>query len=174
VDLVVHAAGWIRAGRHTFRCALGRGGVRQDKTEGDGATPAGRFPLRRVIFRADRLSRPETALPATAVTSDQGWCDDPNDPSYNQLVRLPFAASHEVLWREDHLYDVIVVLGHNDSPAVPGKGSAIFMHVARPDYGPTDGCIALALEDLLQLLVPCRPGDAIAVSQDDAAGARRK
>lgn len=174
VELAVDAAGRIRAGRKTFRCVLGRSGVRRDKVEGDGATPAGQFPLRRVIYRADRLSRPRTALPAAPLARDQGWCDDPNDPCYNQPVRLPFAGSHEVLWRADSLYDVIVVLGHNDAPVIPGNGSAIFMHVARPDFGPTEGCIALALDDLLEVLALCRPGDAVTVSPGGAADVRRR
>ena len=126
MELVVHPPDRLSAGNRTFRCAIGRGGVREDKTEGDGATPAGRFALRRVMYRADRLSRPDTDLPVMPVAEDQGWCDDPNEPVYNQPVRLPFAGSHEVLWREDSVYDVIVVLGHNDSPAFPGSGSAIF------------------------------------------------
>jgi len=174
VELAVDAAGWIRAAGRSFRCALGRSGVCRDKAEGDGATPAGQFPLRRVLWRADRLPRPETALPATALARDQGWCDDPGDPAYNRPVRLPFAGSHELLWREDSLYDVVVVLGHNDSPPVPGKGSAIFLHVAKAGYAPTEGCIALALEDLLEVLALCRPGDMVTVNEAGAADARRK
>jgi L,D-peptidoglycan transpeptidase YkuD (ErfK/YbiS/YcfS/YnhG family) len=174
MELVVRPPDRLSAGSRAFRCAIGRSGVREDKTEGDGATPAGRFALRRVIYRADRLSRPDTGLPVLPVAEDQGWCDDPTAPVYNQLVRLPFAGSHEVLWREDSVYDVIVVLGHNDSPAVPGRGSAIFMHVARPDYVPTDGCVALALADLLEVLALCGPGDAITISSGGAADVRRR
>jgi len=175
VDLVVDVtAGELKAGMQRFRCAIGRNGARRDKAEGDGATPVGRFPLRRVMYRADRLKLPETALPVTPIAEDQGWCDDPADPAYNRPVRLPFTAGHEALWRDDPLYDVIVVLGHNDSPPVPGKGSAIFMHVARADYGPTEGCIALALGDLLEVLALCGPGDSLAVSPGDAGGARRR
>jgi len=174
MDLGVRPPDLFFAGSRTFRCAIGRSGVRDDKTEGDGATPTGRFALRRVIYRPDRLSRPDTGLPAAPITEDQGWCDDPNEPLYNQPIRLPFAGGHEILWREDSVYDVIVVLGHNDSPAIPGRGSAIFMHVAAPDYGPTEGCIALALKDLLEVLALCRPGDTITISSGDAADARRR
>lgn len=174
MELIVDPPDRLSAGRRAFRCAIGRSGVRADKAEGDGATPAGRFVLRRVIYRADRLSRPATGLPVAPVSADQGWCDDPDDPLYNRPVRLPFAGSHETLWRKDSVYDVIVVLGHNDSPAVPGKGSAIFMHVAQSDYAPTQGCIALALDDLLEVLAGCGPGDAITINPDAAAGVRRK
>jgi L,D-peptidoglycan transpeptidase YkuD (ErfK/YbiS/YcfS/YnhG family) len=140
------------------RCVIGRGGVISDKKEGDGATPAGTFPLRRVMYRPDRLEPPQTGLPISALTADDGWCDEPGNASYNRLIKLPFSASHEALWRDDNVYDVIVELGYNDDPIKPGLGSAIFMHVAKPGYDPTEGCVALALEDLLELL-----------SQSDAA-----
>ncbi len=174
MDLVVHPPDRLSIGARTYRCAIGRGGVRRDKAEGDGATPVGRFALRRVIYRADRLARPETALAATPIARDDGWCDDPHDSAYNRPVRLPFPGSHEVLWRDDSLYDVIVVLGHNDSPPLSGKGSAIFIHVARADYGPTEGCVALALSDLLEVLSLCGPGDAVTIMPADAADAHRK
>lgn len=163
MDIDVFADNRLQAGRKRFRCALGKAGVTQDKREGDMATPAGRFPLRRVLYRADRMPPPDTALPVAAIGPQDGWCDAPDDPCYNRLVRLPYAASHERLWREDHVYDVIVVLGHNDDPPEPGRGSAIFMHVARPGYGPTEGCVALARDDLLSVLANCGPGDAITV-----------
>ena len=152
----------------SFRCVLGRGAIRSDKREGDGATPVGRFALRRVLWRDDRLARPETGLPASPIAPDDGWCDDPADPAYNRPVKRPCAASHEELWREDHVYDVIVVMGHNDDPVVPGLGSAVFMHVARPDRAPTAGCVALPLPDLLRLLKDCAPGTALTVA-DPAA-----
>lgn len=146
------------------RCALGRGGIRAEKREGDGATPAGLFPLRRTFYRADRITPPSTALPMRAITPDLGWCDDPADDAYNTLVRLPHAARHERLWRDDELYDLIAVIGYNDAPVEPGRGSAIFLHVARPDFAPTEGCIAIPLVDLAELLRACRPGDQIDVA----------
>jgi L,D-peptidoglycan transpeptidase YkuD (ErfK/YbiS/YcfS/YnhG family) len=137
-----------------FRCSLGRAGAvpREAKREGDGATPAARLPLRRVLFRADRISRPLAAVPVEPLSPHDGWCDDPADPAYNRPVRLPFPARHEALWREDPLYDLIGVLGWNDHPPVPGRGSAIFLHVARPDLAPTEGCVALPLPDLRAIL----------------------
>jgi L,D-peptidoglycan transpeptidase YkuD (ErfK/YbiS/YcfS/YnhG family) len=157
IDLVAAPPDALHWGGRRFACALGRGGIRADKVEGDGATPAGCYPLRRVLYRPDRLAPPRTALPVAALSPHDGWCDDPADPLYNQQIRQPFGASFEVLWRTDALYDVIVVLGHNDAPAVPGKGSAIFMHVASRDYAPTAGCIALARSDLLAILEGCDP-----------------
>ncbi|MBL8702194.1 MAG: L,D-transpeptidase family protein [Alphaproteobacteria bacterium] len=140
-------------------CTLGRGGVRRDKREGDGATPVGRYPFRSFYWRPDRFAvAPPSALPGEALTPQHGWCDAPDHAAYNRPVRLPFAASHERLWRDDALYDVIVVLGHNDAPVVPHAGSAIFMHLMRDDGGPTDGCVGLARSDLLELLAALGPG----------------
>ncbi|MFM2043824.1 MAG: hypothetical protein RLY86_2400, partial [Pseudomonadota bacterium] len=113
-------------------CAIGRGGVRADKREGDGGTPVGAFPLRRVLYRPDRLAAPVTGLPVAPIAPDDGWCDDPAHPDYNRPVKRPFPASHEEMWRDDGVYDVVVVLGHNDDPPVAGMGSAVFLHVTRP------------------------------------------
>ncbi len=161
MDLIVSRSpdGTWRAafGGRVWRCAIGPGGVTSNKREGDGATPIGGFALRRVLYRPDRLARPETSLPVAALQPEDGWCDDPDDAAYNRPVRLPYGASHERLWRDDGIYDVIVILGHNDDPPVPGRGSAIFLHVARPDYGPTAGCVGLALADLLTVLREAGP-----------------
>ena len=155
MDLTVYRDGaeWRAAlGTQVWRCAVGASGITEDKAEGDGATPVGRFPLRRVLYRPDRVAAPETTLTTAPIDRDDGWCDDPGDTAYNRAVRLPYPASHERMWRDDHLYDVVVILGHNDDPPQAGLGSAIFLHVARPDYGPTEGCVALALPDLLEVL----------------------
>lgn len=152
VEAVVHADGRLILQGRTYRCALGHGGVRADKEEGDGATPLAVLPLRLVYFRADRVRIPVSVVPREALAPDDGWCDDPIDRAYNTLIRLPNSARHEELWRADALYDVIGVLGWNDDPVVRRRGSAIFLHVARPDYGPTEGCVALALPDLLAVL----------------------
>jgi L,D-peptidoglycan transpeptidase YkuD (ErfK/YbiS/YcfS/YnhG family) len=102
-------------------------------------------------------------LPVTAINPDDGWCDAPGDPQYNTLVRLPFAGSHERMWRADRLYDLVLVIGYNDDPVVPGKGSAMFLHLARPDFGPTEGCVALTLGDALAALALLREGDRIRI-----------
>ncbi|MEO1250452.1 MAG: L,D-transpeptidase family protein, partial [Pseudomonadota bacterium] len=129
------------------RCALGRGGVRSEKREGDGVTPAGDWPMLSIYHRPDRLDLPQTDLPVRAISEQDGWCDDPGHTDYNRLVKLPFSASHERLWREDRLYDGLIVLGYNTDPPVPGLGSAIFLHIAHPDYETTEGCVALAPAD---------------------------
>jgi L,D-peptidoglycan transpeptidase YkuD (ErfK/YbiS/YcfS/YnhG family) len=136
----------------TYTCAVGRGGVAANKREGDGTTPIGEFSLRRVFYRSDRLDRPQTGLPVRGLRKEDGWCDDPGDEHYNQLVTLPYAARSELMWREDNLYDIITVIGFNDLPPVYGRGSAIFLHVAATDFSPTEGCLALAMNDLLAVL----------------------
>jgi L,D-peptidoglycan transpeptidase YkuD (ErfK/YbiS/YcfS/YnhG family) len=136
-------------------CALGCGGPVSDKREGDGGTPLGDWPLRQLHYRADRGGAPLTALPSRPIDRLDGWCDDPADLAYNRPVRRPYPASHETLWREDGLYDLVVELGYNDNPVLPGKGSAIFLHIARPDFGPTEGCVALTEADLRRLLARC-------------------
>lgn len=150
-------------GGKRFHCALGKTGITQTKREGDNATPAGTCPLRRVLYRPDRIQPPKTKLPVSPLAPDDGWCDAPTDPHYNEQVRLPYAASHEKLWRDDHVYDVIVILGYNDDPPKAGCGSAIFMHVARDGYAPTEGCVALALSDLEEVLAQCGPNDSLTV-----------
>ncbi|EKV32148.1 hypothetical protein C882_3212 [Caenispirillum salinarum AK4] len=150
----------------SWRCALGKGGIVREKREGDGGTPVGTFPIRRVLYRPDRLAEaPETGLPVRALAPNDGWCDDPADPAYNRPIALPYGASHERLWRDEAVYDVIVILGHNDDPPVAGRGSAIFMHVARPGYTGTEGCVALALPDLLDLLAACGPDSTITIPE---------
>jgi L,D-peptidoglycan transpeptidase YkuD (ErfK/YbiS/YcfS/YnhG family) len=134
------------------RAALGRGGIKALKREGDGGTPLGRFAIRQALYRADRGPRPRTRLPIHAIRKQDGWCDDPADRNYNRPIKLPSRRSAEGLMRADPVYDLVLVLGFNDRPRVKGRGSAIFVHLARPGYTPTEGCIALSRRDLLALL----------------------
>lgn len=166
MDIRVHAPGVLVYGVASVSCALGLGGIGGNKLEGDGTTPAGRFPLRLVMYRPDRLTRPETALPVRELRPDDGWCDAPGCPEYNRLVRLPHEGGHEVLWRTDGIYDVLVELGYNDDPVIDGRGSAVFLHVARAGCPATEGCVALALHDLLDLLAACPSGASLVVSPD--------
>lgn len=152
--------GLLVAGGSRLECSLGRAGLVSVKREGDGGTPTGTFPLRALRYRADRLTAPETALPVAAMAEDDGWCDAPDDANYNRPVKHPYPASAEKMWREDHLYDLVVMLGQNDDPVVPGAGSAIFFHLAKEtDEGlrPTEGCVALRLPDMLNVLARCGP-----------------
>ena len=145
------------------RCAVGRGGIAAKLREGDGITPVGRFALRKVLYRPDRVTPPRTMLSLAQITETDGWCDDPADALYNRQVERPYPGRCETLWREDALYNVVAIIGFNDEPVVPGKGSAIFLHIAQPDYGPTEGCIALSFSDLLEALNAVAPGDCIQI-----------
>ncbi len=151
-EAVVTADGRFVFGQAVYRCAIGRAGIRVHKQEGDHATPAGLLPLRRVLYRADRLRTPLCAVRREPIAPDDGWCDDQSSPLYNTQVRLPIDERHEYLWREDDIYDVVGVLGWNDASVVKGLGSAIFLHVARRDFTPTEGCVALELPVLLEVL----------------------
>jgi L,D-peptidoglycan transpeptidase YkuD (ErfK/YbiS/YcfS/YnhG family) len=146
------------------RCTVGRGGIAIKQHEGDGVTPAGIWPLRHAFYRADRIAAPDTVLPLQALSRTDGWCDAPSDPNYNRRVALPYDASHENLWRQDRLYDIVVSIGFNDDPVVAGKGSAIFLHVAREGYTPTEGCVALALPDLLDVLRVATPASVVQIT----------
>jgi L,D-peptidoglycan transpeptidase YkuD (ErfK/YbiS/YcfS/YnhG family) len=162
VDLV-YAEGRLSWPDGSARAACGRSGVRGDKREGDGASPAGTYPLLAAYYRPDRIAPPPTALPLAALRPGDGWVDDPADPQYNRLVALPYPAGHERMWREDGLYDLVVVIGYNTDPPVPGRGSAIFLHVARPDFSPTEGCIAVERDVIAGLLERLGPGSMIAI-----------
>ncbi|MFD1702736.1 L,D-transpeptidase [Methylopila henanensis] len=157
------ARGRLAAGPFVLPCALGPAGVVVDKREGDGATPRGDLAVRRVFWRPDRGRRPTTAAPTRAIRPDDGWCDAAGHRLYNRLVRTPFAASHERMWRDDGLYDLVVELGWNDRPARQGRGSAIFLHAARPGFTPTAGCVAVAPAKLRRLIALMGPDTVLRV-----------
>jgi len=144
--------GLLIAGGRIFRVALGRTGIKAAKREGDGATPAGRFRPLRLWWRADRLPRPHTQLPARRITPDDAWCEEPADRHYNRPFRRSANELGDRLLRADRLYDLIIEIDHNTRPRVAGLGSAVFIHVARPNFGPTAGCVALPRPKLLRLL----------------------
>lgn len=159
-----HIASILVNGVH-FPCSIGRAGISHFKREGDNASPAGTWRLNQVMYRSDRIRRPLTILPTTIIQPDMGWCDDPISQHYNSLVKLPCPARHEKLWREDNLYDLIVILDYNRAPVVKGKGSAIFMHIRRSDGSATEGCIALKHSHLLHLLKCCRRDSVVCVTR---------
>ena len=144
---------------------IGKGGIVQEKSEGDGATPVGSFRLLQVYYRPDRLSKPETQLPVEIIEPNMGWCDDSSHPLYNQLVYKPFSASHEDLWLGRNVYDIIIVTSHNQDPVIPNAGSAVFIHL-RGDQGYTEGCLALEKDDLLDALRQYKEGDVWSISLD--------
>ncbi len=151
-NIIVHAkARQLEWEGILYNCAIGYGGISESKHEGDGCTPVGKFKLREVLYRADKVTIFNTRLLKVPISPDDGWCDDSSNKKYNQLVKIQEPCTKEYLWRNDSLYDVLVVLGYNDNPAVPYLGSAIFLHVT-DNYSSTEGCIALSKNDLVTLL----------------------
>lgn len=144
--------GWLSFGTLIIPVALGRGGIRANKREGDGATPRGRFHPVRLWWRADRAARPATSLPVRPITPLDAWCEDPADRRYNQPIRLAAGRLGDRLRRDDHLYDYIVEIDHNQRPRIAHRGSAVFVHLARDNFGPTAGCVAMRKGAMLQLL----------------------
>ena len=155
--------GWLSWPGGSTRAAIGRTGITWHKAEGDGATPAGIFSLVAAFYRADRMSRPRTRLPLQALTPNDAWVDDPADPNYNRLVGLPYPAHTEAMWLDDRVYDLLVVIGYNTATVVPGAGSAIFLHIARADFAPTAGCVAIAAPVLAALMPRLGPGSTITI-----------
>lgn len=157
--------GLLHAGNRTLRCALGRAGIGIKRGEGDGVTPRGKFRLLGAMIRADRVSLRNAEIELTSILPTDGWCDAPGDRNYNRPVSLPYPASHEKLARDDHLYDVALVMDYNISQRVTAKGggSAIFFHLARPDYSPTEGCVAVSRRDMMWLLPRIGPNTQMVV-----------
>jgi L,D-peptidoglycan transpeptidase YkuD (ErfK/YbiS/YcfS/YnhG family) len=152
-----------------YRCCIGAGGATSDKREGDQCTPLGVWPLRRVFYRPDRTAAPITRQPIISMDKFMGWSDDSKDTEhYNRLVSLPYPGGHETLWRDDNVYNIVVELGYNDDPPVPGLGSAIFLHVAQPDFAPTQGCVALCASDLLELLSRIGPDESLTIQRESS------
>jgi len=162
----VHHGLLLVPGLPALPAALGRGGTAYDKREGDGRTPAGLFHVLAGYYRADRMPRPVTRLPLAPLRRDDGWCDAAGDRRYNRPVRLPLQGlevSHERMWRRDAVYDVVLVIDHNRRPRVQGRGSAVFIHLARPGFAPTEGCIALRRADMMRLLARLGPGQEVRI-----------
>jgi len=148
-----------------YKCAIGKNGIAENKTEGDGKTPKGCFEIRKVLYRKDRIEKLQTDLSVEEIQENDAWCDDVNDENYNQQIKLSHNTSHEKLWRDDEIYDIVVVLGYNDNPMVSRKGSAIFIHIARQSYSPTAGCIAFNKEDLLEILKNCDKNTLVCIGE---------
>jgi L,D-peptidoglycan transpeptidase YkuD (ErfK/YbiS/YcfS/YnhG family) len=147
----------LLAGQHAIPVVLGRTGILANKREGDGGTPRGRFRLRRLWWRADRTPRPATFLPACAISRDLAWCEDPADRRYNRPFWRSANEPGDRLWRDDRLYDFIIEIDHNTRPRIAGRGSAVFVHLARPNRGPTAGCVALDVGGMRRMLTRLGP-----------------
>jgi L,D-peptidoglycan transpeptidase YkuD (ErfK/YbiS/YcfS/YnhG family) len=155
--------GWLTAGGRTVPVALGRKGIRANKREGDGGTPKGTFRPLQLWWRADRFPRPHTFLPVRAIGPEDAWCEDPQSRHYNRPVRRKTTAGGDRLQRDDHLYDFIVEINHNSSPRISGRGSAVFLHLARENFGPTAGCVSMTKSAMLRLLARLGPDTKIVI-----------
>src|SRR6202045_717759 len=155
--------GWLTAGGQTIKVALGRGGITANKREGDGGTPKGTFRPRRVWWRADRHPRPRTFLAVRAIGPADAWCEDPSSRHYNQPVRGDSTGGGDRLKRDDHLYDFIVEIDHNSSPRIKGRRIAVFLHLARENFGPTAGCVSMTKSAMLRLLARIGPDTKIVI-----------
>lgn len=155
--------GWLNAGGRTIPVALGRGGIKANKREGDGGTPKGIFRPRQLWWRADRHPRPRTFLPVRAIGPEDAWCEDPLNRHYNRPVRLDRESGGDRLRRDDHLYDFIIEIDHNRAPRIAGRGSAVFLHLARENFGPTAGCVSMTKSAMLHLLYRLGPRTKIVI-----------
>ena len=135
----------------SFKCAIGLGGLTIDKFEGDHCTPIGEFKFDKIYYRSDKLGKINFLISSAKISKNDGWCDDPNDKSYNKFVKFPFESSAEKLYRTDDLYDIVCVMNYNTNPVLPGKGSAIFLHVCGNNFAPTEGCVSVEKKVLIQI-----------------------
>jgi L,D-peptidoglycan transpeptidase YkuD (ErfK/YbiS/YcfS/YnhG family) len=150
--IIINKSGYLKYKKFKFKCALGKAGIGKKGMEGDNITPEGVFRIVRIYYRKDRLKKLSSKFTLIEITKSMGWCDDPKSKKYNQPIRLPTKYSHEILYRRDNIYDLIIVLNYNMKPVIKNKGSAIFIHIAKKNYKKTLGCIALKKEDLIQIL----------------------
>ena len=153
---IINKSGYLKYTKLKFKCALGKAGIGKKKREGDNVTPTGTFKIVKIYYRRDRVKKISSKLRLIEITKNMGWCDDPNSKNYNKLINLPSKYSHEKLFKKNNIYNVIVVLNYNMKPVIKNKGSAIFIHIAKKNYQPTQGCIALKKNDLLKLLSKIR------------------
>jgi len=150
--IIINKSGYLKYKNLKFRCALGKAGIGKKKIEGDNITPKGTFNIVKIYYRNDRVKKISSKFKLIKITKKLGWCDDPKNIFYNKQIKLPNKFSHEKLYRNDNLYDLILVLNYNMNPIIKNKGSAIFIHVAKNNYQPTHGCIGLKKKDLLTIL----------------------
>ena len=134
------------------KCSIGKRGIGYKKKEGDLITPKGRYRIKYILYRKDKIKRIQTKIKKIVIKKNMGWCDDPNSKLYNKLIKLPSTFSYEKLYRSDNVYDIILVLNYNMKPIIKHKGSAIFIHVSKSNYKKTEGCVALKKTHLLKIL----------------------
>ena len=150
--IIINKSGYLKYKNFKFRCSLGKAGIKKKTKEGDQVTPKGIFKVIKIYYRKDKIKKIINPIKKIQIKKNMGWCDDPKSDLYNQQIKLPSKFSYEKLYRKDGLYDIILVLNYNTSPIVKKKGSAIFIHIAKRKFKPTEGCIGLKKNDLIKLL----------------------
>ena len=150
--IIINKSGYLKYNDIKFKCALGKSGIGKKRIEGDNITPKGTFKIIKIYYRKDRIKKINSIFKLIEIKKDMGWCDDPESKKYNQLIKLPSKYRHEKLFRNDKIYDLIIVLNYNMSPVIKNKGSAIFIHIAKNNYNKTKGCIALKKKDLIEII----------------------
>ena len=155
--------GFLKSENLKFKCSIGYNGLSNNKCEGDGCTPVGHFKITKILYRPDKINDCKFVLNSEVIKKLDGWCDDINSDLYNQKIEFPFGPSAEHLYRNDDLYDLVCIIDYNLNPIIRGKGSAIFLHVASEDYSPTQGCIALKKEELIQIAIKLDKGSTITI-----------
>ena len=150
--IIINKSGYLKYKKLKFKCALGKAGIGKKKREGDYITPKGAFKIVKIYYREDRIRNITSKLKLIKIKNNMGWCDDPKSKKYNQLIKLPSKYRHEKLFRNDRIYDLILVLDYNMNPIIKNKGSAIFIHIAKNNYCKTKGCLALKKKDLIEII----------------------
>jgi L,D-peptidoglycan transpeptidase YkuD (ErfK/YbiS/YcfS/YnhG family) len=161
--IVVKKSGHLKYKNFKFRCSLGKNGIKKKIKEGDNITPSGIFRIKKLYYRADRIKKIVTSVKKIKIKKNIGWCDDFKSADYNKEIKLPSKFSHEKLYRKDHLYDLVVVINYNMNPIIKKRGSAIFIHIERNNYQPTQGCIGLKKKHLLTILKNIKKNEKIKI-----------
>jgi len=162
--IIVRKSGYLKYKNFKFRCALGKNGIKRKVKEGDNITPVGIFKITKIYYRQDKIKKIKTSIKKIKIKKNMGWCDDPKSNFYNQQIKLPSKFSYERLYRNDRVYDLLAVLNYNISPVIKNKGSAIFIHIAKNNYRPTEGCVALKKLHLLKLLQTIKKNTKVKIS----------
>jgi L,D-peptidoglycan transpeptidase YkuD (ErfK/YbiS/YcfS/YnhG family) len=161
--IIVKKSGYLKYKNFKFRCALGKNGIKKKIKEGDNITPKGKFKLTKIYYRQDKIKKIKCLIKKIRIKKNMGWCDDPKSNFYNQQIKLPSKFGHEKFYRNDRIYDLLVVLNYNTKPIIKNKGSAIFLHIAKKNYEKTKGCVALKKKHLIQLLAVIRKNTIIKI-----------
>jgi len=143
---------YLTYNNYKAKCVVGKRGIGNKRKEGDLITPKGKYKIKYILYRKDRIKKIQSKIRKIAIRKNMGWCDDPKSKNYNKLIKLPSEFSHEKLYKKENIYDIILVLNYNMKPVIKNKGSAIFIHVAKKKFRKTEGCVAIKKNYLLRII----------------------